>query len=69
MAKRFRPKRGLGSSWDYPQSAGVLEECGLYTIERYVWRLRQSIVAYVMNRLILAACRDREQIRGTPQHQ
>ncbi len=44
----------------------MLEECGLHTLEEYVRRRRQTIVAYVVDRPLLVACREGERQRGTP---
>ena len=49
--------------------ADVLEECRLFRIKEYILWRRQMIMAYVVDRPIFAACREGEQIRGTPQHQ
>ncbi len=68
MAKRNKSRQGPGGSWVYPRSADVLEECGLSHMEEYVRQQRQMIVAYVVDRPILVACREGERIRGTLQH-
>ncbi len=49
--------------------ADVLKEFGLFCMEEYIQRRRQTIVAYVVDRPIFAACREGEPIRGTLQHQ
>ncbi len=55
MAKWLKPQWGPGGSWVYPRSDNVLEECGLFQMEEYVWRRRQTIVPYVVDQPILAA--------------
>ena len=68
MAVRHKPRRGLGGQWSYPATKDVLEEVGLQSVEEYVQRRRQTIVAYVVDRPILAACREGERKRGSPHH-
>ena len=36
MAKKNKPRKGLGHWWVYPKLADVLEECGLKTIAEYI---------------------------------
>ena len=66
MAKANKPKQGTDGTWVYPRTKDILEECGLYKIEEYVRRRRQTIVAYVVDWLLLAACREGEVRQGTP---
>eukprot|EP00957_Ditylum_brightwellii_P136596 10416602-Ditylum_brightwellii.AAC.1 len=67
MARRHKPRRGSDQVWVYPKSADVLEEVGLEPMEEYIRRRRQSIAAWVADRPILAACREGERRRGSPQ--
>ena len=69
MSRRHRPKRGPGGIWAYPASSDVLEECGLLTVAEYILRRRETIAAWVVDRPLLAACRDGERMRGTPHRQ
>ena len=69
MAVKHRPHKGPGGSWVYPRSTDVLEEVGLQTMEHYVRQRRQTIVAWVVDRPLFAACREGKRKRGTPQHQ
>ncbi len=55
MAWMHQQKRGPANSWTYPASSDVLTECGLQTIEEYVQRWRQSITAWVVDRLLFVA--------------
>jgi hypothetical protein len=48
MAKRHVPRRGPDWQWTYPKSEDVLEECGMYTIEEYIVKQRNTIAAYVV---------------------
>ena len=69
MAKVNVPRRGPGHTWIYPSTADALAEVGLLTMEDYIKRRRQTIVAWVVDRPLFAACREGERKRGTPQHQ
>lgn len=69
MARRKRPRRGPKGVWKYPDSAEVLKECGLQTMEEYILGRRATIAAWVVDRPLLAACKDGERMRGTPHRQ
>jgi hypothetical protein len=60
MAKMHKPKRGLGRTWIYPHLVGVLQECGLKTMEEYIGIRWQTIAVYVATRPILTKCRQGE---------
>ena len=68
MAKVHKPRRGLNGVWIYPQTADVLEEVGLESIEEYIRRRRQTIVAYVVDRPIFQTCMRGERMSGSPPH-
>ena len=68
VAVKHRPHKGPGGSWVYPRSTDVLEEVGLQTMEHYVRQRRQTIVAWVVDRPLFAACQEGKRKRGTPQH-
>ncbi len=55
-------KCGPTNTWVYPALSGVLMECGLQTIEEYIQHWRQSIVVWVVDRLLFAACWEGEQM-------
>ncbi len=64
MAKMHKPKQGPGRTWIYPRSVDVLQECGLKTIEEYIFIRWQMIVVYVATRPIVNKCSQGEQKRG-----
>ena len=66
MALRHRPRKGPDGVWTYPDSASVLKECGLQTMEVYIRRRRAAIVDWVATRPLHAACREGEPMRGSP---
>ena len=68
MALRHRPQRDPVGVWTYPDSASVLNECGLQTVEVYIRRRRAAIVDWVATRPLHAACREGEPMRGSPRH-
>ena len=68
MTTEHRPRRGPGRTWVYPSSNDVLQEVGLQTMEAYITRRRQTIVAWVVDRPLYAACGEGVRKRGSPQH-
>ncbi len=51
MTTKHVPSRGpeqwtYPRQWTYPKSEDVLEECGMYTIEEYIVKQRNTITAY-----------------------
>ena len=65
MARVHRPRQGAHGLWQYPKSADVLEECGMYTIAEYILVRRQMIAVYVADRPILENCRQGNRQRGS----
>ena len=68
MAREHRPRRGPRGTWVYPRSDDVLREVGLQTMEAYLKRRRQTIVAWVVDRPLHAACKGGARKQGSPQH-
>ena len=68
MALRNRPTRGPDGVWTYPDSASVLKECGLRSVETYIRRRRAAIVDWVATGPLYKACREGEPMRGPPCH-
>ena len=70
MARFNKPRRNaLTKVWTYPSSKDVLEEVGLFSIEHYVQVRRQTIANYIVDRPILAFCREGERLRGSSPRQ
>ena len=67
MAREHRPGKDAHGVWIYPASKDVLEECGLFPMEEYIVRRRNSIAEYVATRPLLDTCREGNLLRGTPQ--
>jgi hypothetical protein len=65
MAKTHVPCRGPDWQWTYPKSEDVLEECGMYTIEEYIVKQRNTIAAYVVERSIFRDCVELERKGGS----
>jgi hypothetical protein len=65
MAKRHVPRRGPDRQWTYPKLEDVLEECGMYTIEEYIVKRRNTIAAYVVERSIFRDCVESERKQGS----
>jgi hypothetical protein len=53
MAKRNWPRLSANEAWEYPSSKDVLKECGLCTIEEYIWKRLDTIAVYVATRPFL----------------
>ena len=53
-------------TWEYPPSEEILEQAGLYTIQEYIQRRRDTITRYIRNRPIYTQCiRSHSLVGGT----
>ena len=52
-------------TWVYPRSDEVLKEVGLFTIEHYIQKRRNTLSGYAENRDIYKHCVESEAKRGT----
>jgi hypothetical protein len=69
MARKHEPWRGPQHRWINPKSKGMLEECGMSTLEEYNINVcQQTITVYVATRPILTKCRQGEPKRGAVLH-
>lgn len=53
-------------TWEYPSSQGILEQNGLYTIQEYIQRRRDTINRYIRNRPIYTQCIRSHSLVGGP---
>jgi len=60
-----RPLKLPDGTWEYPNSATVLDEVGLKTIAHYIGVHRQHIASDIVDKPIFQACRDGVRRRGS----
>ena len=61
ITKRFiRPANDGTDEWIYPSSESVLEKAGLFEIEVYIQRRRDTVFTFVKNRNIYRECLELE---------
>lgn len=66
MAKQHRKRRDQQTGkYIYPATKDVYEEVGLYTVEEYIDRRRQTVANYIRDRPIFDLCMESERQRGT----
>jgi hypothetical protein len=53
-------------TWQLPPTEEVLEQCGLYTIEEYIKRRRNTVLNFVKEREIYGRCLDAGPVFGNP---
>ena len=53
-------KPNESGTWVYPSSASVLEEAGLYEINHYIQKRRETVLEFVKEREIYQECKDLE---------
>jgi len=66
MARQHRKgKDQRTGEYIYPAREDVYEEVGLYTVEEYINRRRQTVASYIRDRPIFDLCMEGERQRGT----
>ena len=65
MARRNKPRKLDDDTWVYPRSDEVLKEVGLFTIEHYIQKRRNTLSEYTESREIYKHCVESEAKRGT----
>ena len=61
MAKQHRKRRDQQTGeYIYPATKDVYEEVGLYTVEEYINRRRQTVANYIRDRPIFDLCMEGE---------
>ena len=66
MARENKPQQDpLTGNWAHHVTEVVLEEVGLNSIAHYVEVQRQTIVRFIVDRLIFSFCSEAERWRGT----
>ena len=55
----------VGDTWRYLKTSEVLKAAGLHTIVHYVQVRRESIMRWIVDRLILWICEKEERRHGT----
>ena len=60
-----RPLKLPNCTWEYPNSAAVLDKVGLKTIAQYIGVRRQHIASYIVDKPIFQTCRDGVRRRGS----
>lgn len=69
MARRSRPGMNSGGrTWEYPETAEVLNEVGLRPIREYIERRRLAIVEYISSRPVHGMCTEIRTKRGAVRH-
>jgi len=68
MATVNVPRKLNNNTWFYPKNEDVLEEVGLFTIQKYIEVRRQTIADSIVDRPIFKLCWDQESVRGTVPH-
>ena len=58
MAAVHKPRKDAATGeWTYPRTEDVLEEVGLYPMEHYIRKRRDTVTQYLATRPILELCR------------
>lgn len=66
MARQHRKRKDQRTGeYIYPAREDVYEEVGLYTVEEYINRRRQTVASYIRDRPIFDLCMEGERQRGT----
>ena len=65
MAIHNKPRKLNDDTWVYPRSDDVYKEVGLFSIEHYIQKRRNTLSEYAENRDIYKRCVESEAKRGT----
>ncbi len=66
MARQHRKRKDQQTGeYIYPAPEDVYEEVGLYKVEEYINRRRQTVANYIRDRPIFDLCMEGERQRGT----
>ncbi len=65
MTQVHWPRWVAGNQWEYPKTSGILEECGMATMQHYIQKRRAAIAIYIADYPILKACQQGERKHGS----
>jgi len=69
MARANKPRRNPDGTWVYPATSDVRAEVGLYSVDHYIRKRRNTIAQFLAGRPLHDLVMDARRQRGSPRHQ